>query len=288
VGCLGVTDLLVYASDARADVARNVLGQACRATATTARLEVYGTGSLYQRLGPRRAQSAPDITWWFGAFAARAAGLDGFLQAYQPRHVADGAHHDPDWKWTAIEYSAIGTVGNSPVAQWQDLASVPRLAMADPERSEVGLSLLLASLDRARQADGGPETAWAWWQARARTGLVLAEDDAGALALVQSGNASHALTLAPAATPLSGLAPIPHAVGIAASSRNTDAARAVLDWVTSDAAARLLSLSPWTASSNGLAALSQAAPPLDVDWCRQQYTAARERWARSGFAPSLS
>ena len=160
--------------------------------------------------------------------------------------------------------------------------------MADPERSEVGLSLLLASLDRARQVDGGPETAWAWWQARFSTGLVLAEDDAGALALVQSGGASHALTLAAGATPLNGLAPIPHAVALAASSRNADAARAMLDWLTSDAAAAALPLSPWTAASNGLAALIQAAPPLDVDWCRTQYTAARERWAQSGFAPSRS
>jgi ABC-type Fe3+ transport system substrate-binding protein len=288
VGRLGMTDLLVYASDARAEVARNVLAQACRATGSTARLDVYGTGSLYQRLGPRRAQPTPDIVWWFGAFAARAAALDGLLQTYQPARVADGAHHDPDWKWTAIEYSAVATIGSSSLAQWQDLAAVPRLAIADPERSEVGLSLLLASLDRARQADGGPETAWTWWQARSRAGLVLAEDDASALAMVHSGSASHALTLAPGATPLNGLAPIPHAVGLAASSRNGDQARAVLDWLTSDAAGASLSLSPWTAASNGLAALTQAAPPLDVNWCRQQYTASRERWAQSGFGPSLS
>jgi ABC-type Fe3+ transport system substrate-binding protein len=159
--------------------------------------------------------------------------------------------------------------------------------MADPERSEVAMSILLASLDLARQADGDLELGWAWWQARAAAGLVLAEDDMGALGLVHAGTASHALTLSSSnAAPLSGLAPIPHAVGLAASSRNTDAARSVLDWLTSEAAAPSLGLSPWQASSNGLAALEQAAPPLDVEWARQQYAAVRQRWAESGFAPT--
>ena len=160
--------------------------------------------------------------------------------------------------------------------------------MADPERSEVGLSLLLASLDRARQADGDVERGWAWWQARAAAGLVLAEDDAGAVSLVQSGAASHALTLSPSAAPLSGLAPIPHAVGLAASSRNIDAARPVLDWLASSDGVSSTALWPWQAATNGLAGLWQAAPPLDIEWGRQQYTAVRERWAQSGFAPTLS
>jgi len=46
-------------------------------------------------------------------------------------------------------------------------------------------------------------------------------------------------------------------------------------------------MSPWHASSNGLASLLQAAPALDVEWARQQYTAIRRRWAQSGFGPSL-
>ena len=286
-----MTEVLVYASAARADTTRLVLAHACRATGTSARLEVYGTGSLYQRLGPRRAPPTPDLVWWFGPFAARAAAIDGLLQPHQPSHIADGAAHDPDWNWSAVEYSTIGSVGSSPAAGWSDLASVPRLAMADPERSEVGLSILLASLDRVRQAEGDVEHGWAWWQARMRAGLALAEDDAGALALVQSGAASHALTLSPSATPVSGLAPLPHAAALAASSRNIDAARSVLEWLTSSEAATAAGaavVSPWQAATNGLAGLWQAAPPLDVEWVRQQYAAARERWAGSGFAPTLT
>ncbi len=286
-----MSEVLIYASAARADTARLVLAHACRATGADARLEVYGTGSLYQRLGPRRAPPTPDLVWWFGPFAARAAAIDGLLQPYQPSRVADGAAHDPDWNWTAVEYSTIGSVGGSAVGGWSDLASVPRLAMADPERSEVGLSILLASLDRARQVDGDVERGWEWWQARSGAGLVLAEDDAGALALVQSGAASHALTLSPGGAPISGLAPLPHAVAPAASSRNSDSARAVLEWLTSSEAATAAGtalLSPWQAAMNGLAGLWQAAPPLDVEWGRQQYTAARARWSESGFAPTLA
>jgi ABC-type Fe3+ transport system substrate-binding protein len=284
-----MSEVLVYASAARADAARAVLAQACRSTGASVRLEVYGTGTIYQRLGPRRATPTPDLVWWFGPFAARAAAIDGLLQPYQPERVADGAARDPDWNWTAVEYSALGSAGTQPIAGWTDLASVPRLAMADPERSEVGLTILLASLDRARQVEGDAERGWAWWQARAATGLLLAEDDAGALALVQSGAASNALTLSPAASPLGGLAPIPHVVGMGASSRSPEAARAVLDWLASpDAAGASPALSPWLATSNGLGDLWRAAPPLDVEWARQQYVAARDRWAASGFAPALS
>ena len=46
-------------------------------------------------------------------------------------------------------------------------------------------------------------------------------------------------------------------------------------------------LSPWQARANGLEAALGAAPPLDVDWGTQQYTAARRRWAASGFGPTL-
>src|SRR5207248_8637497 len=48
-----VTDILVYATESRADIARALLGAACQATGSSARLELYGSGSLYQRLGPR-------------------------------------------------------------------------------------------------------------------------------------------------------------------------------------------------------------------------------------------
>lgn len=276
-----MTDVLVYTTESRADTARTLLGRACAATGLSAQLELYGTGSLYQRLGHGHTPPPPDLVLWFGAFAARAAAADGLLQPYRPAAPADGVVHDPDWKWTTLDYSTIGVVGASEVDRWQDLAGVPRLALADPERSEVGMAALLASLDRARQADGDAdaETAWTWWQARARTGLVLAEDDAGALALVSAGTASHALTLSDAAVPLREVAPIPHAIGLAANSRNADPARRLLDWLTSEPASAWLRLSPWHADPSR--------PTLDVDWARQQYVAARRRWAQSAFGPTL-
>jgi ABC-type Fe3+ transport system substrate-binding protein len=282
-----MTDVLVYATEARAQTARTVLAAACRATGVSARLELYGTGSLYQRLGPRRAQPLPDVVMWFGPFAARAAAVDGLLQPYRPAQVADGAAHDPSWAWTTLDYSAVGVVGAPGLTGFQDIAAVPRLAVADPERSEVGMSLLLAVLDRARQSEGDAERGWGWWQRRARTGLALAEDDPGAVGMIGGGGVSHALSLVETAEPLPGLAPLPHAIGLAADSRNVDGGRAVLDWMTGQAAASVLRLSPWQAASNGLQALLSAAPPLDVEWARQQYTAARRRWAESGFGPAI-
>jgi ABC-type Fe3+ transport system substrate-binding protein len=274
-----MSDVLVYTHTVHADTARNVLTAACTATGLAARLDVYGSsGSLFQRLGSRRAQPLPDVVWWFGPFAARAAAVDGLLQGHQPARVSDGVVHDPDWKWTTLQYSTIGVVGDG-ASRWEDLAAVPRLALADPERSEVGLAVLLASLDRERQVDGDVERGWNWWQQRAQTGLVLAEDDAGALAMVQSGSASHALTLT-GGSPVQALAALPHAIGIAASSRNVDAARKLLDWLASESAADLLPGSPWHANA-------PASPPLDVEWGRQQYVGARQRWAQSGFGPSL-
>ena len=272
-----MTDVLVYAHNLHADTARSVLAAACAATGLSARLDLYGTGSLYQRLGPRRGQPFPDLVWWFGPYAARAAAMDGFLQPYQPPRTADTVLHDPDWKWTTLQYSAIGVVGDG-VSRWEDLASVPRLAVADPERSEVGLILLLASLDRARQAEGDVEHGWSWWQQLAQNGLLLAEDDAGALGMVQSGRASHALTLS-GGTALQDLPPVPHALGIAASSRNVDAAHKMMDWIVADGAADRLPGSPWRNPAT-------ASPQLDVEWGRQQYVATRQRWAQSGFGPT--
>ena len=282
-----MADVLVYATESRAQTARAVLGAACGATGISARLELYGTGSLYQRLGPRRSQPLPDVVMWFGPFAARAAAVDGLLQPYRPTSVADGATHDPDWMWTTLDYSAPGVLGAPPVAGFGDLAGVPRLTLADPERSEVGMSLLLAVIDRARQVEGDPERGWMWWQQRARSGLALAEDEATAQATIGQRGVSHALGLLETSEPLPGLAPLPHAVGLAASSRNVEGGRALLDWMTGPAAASIVRLSPWQAGSNGLQALLAAAPPLDVEWARQQYTAARRRWADSAFGPAL-
>jgi ABC-type Fe3+ transport system substrate-binding protein len=282
-----VTEVLVYATASRAQTARSLLGAACQATGVSARLELYGSGSLYQRLGPRHAPPLPDVVLWFGPFAAQAAALDGLLQAYQPANVAAAAVHEANWRWTSLDYFPIGVLGSTSVAGLQDLASGPGLAIADPERSEIGLSILLAMLDRARQVDGDVERGWTWWQQRAQGGLALAEDDAGAVAIAGEPGGLRALTLSESASPVPGLAPIPNAIGLAASARNLDAARHLLDWLTSDTAGDILKLSPWRASTNGLQPLLSAAPALDIEWCRQQYTPTRQRWSQSAFAPAL-
>jgi len=282
-----VTELLVYATLSRAETARSLLGSACRATGLDARLELYGTGSLYQRLGPRHSPPLPDVVLWFGPFAAAAAAQDGLLQPYQPKRLADAAVHDSAWRWTTLDYLSIGVVGRATTGGLQGLSSVPSLAIADPERSEAGLGILLAWLDRSRQVDKDVERGWSWWQQRAQSGMALAEDDAGAAAMVASGGASHAVSLLDTASPVAGLAPLPNAVGLAASSRNGDAAKQLLDWLTSEEAGTMLRLSPWQAATNGLQALLSAAPQLDVDWARQQYAATRKRWAQNGFGPRI-
>ena len=284
-----MTDLLVYAVSNRAAAVRTVLGAACRATGIGAQLELYGSGSLYQRLGPRHAPPLPDVVIWFGPYAAAAAATDGLLQAHQPARLADAAVHDANWRWTTLDFSTIGLIGQGFSASLADLATVPRLAVPDPERSEVGLSILLAMLDRARQTDGDPERGWAWWQQRASAGLMLAEDDARAANAVGESQASHALSvLSETAAPISGLAPLPHAIGLATSARNIDAARRMIDWLTGEQAAASIPLSPWRAASNGLQALLDAAPRLDLDWTAQQYTESRRRWMRSGFGPRIT
>jgi ABC-type Fe3+ transport system substrate-binding protein len=283
-----VTDVLVYATSSRAQTARALLQAGCLATGINARLELYGSGSLYQRLGPRHAPPLPDVVLWFGPFAAQSAGLDGLLQPYQPASVSPTAVHDPNWRWTTLDYLPIGIVGPTGPHSLQDVAAMPLVSIADPERSEVGLSVVLATLDRARQVEGDPERAWTWWQQRAASGLVLAEEDAAAVGLVADGSASHALSLFGASSSaVAGLAPIPNVVSLAASARSVDAAKHLVDWLTSDAAADALNFSPWRAATNGLQALLEAAPALDVEWCRKQYTATRQRWARSGFGPQL-
>jgi ABC-type Fe3+ transport system substrate-binding protein len=280
-----MTDVLVYAVSSREKTARTLLAAACRATGISARLELHGSGSLYQRLGARRAAPFPDVVMWFGPFAAQAAAMDGLLQSYQPPRGNATVPHDREWRWTTIDYSSVSVVGSPSLASQQDLGAVPGLAFADPERSEVGLSILLATLDQARQINSDVEGAWTWWQQRMATGVTLTEDDAGAVALVGEGGVTHALTLAESGSPLAGLAPLPHAIGLAASSRNADAARRLLDGLTGEEVGVLLRLSPWQAATNGLQGLLSAAPPLDVEWCRQQYIATRRRWAQSGFGP---
>ncbi len=272
-----MTEVLVYTTQSRRDTARTLLGAACAATGISTRLELFGSGSLYQRLGPRHSPPPPDLVMWWGPFAARAAALDGLLQTYQPARMADGAPHDPDWKWTTLDYSPIGIVGSPAITRWDDVAGVQQLAMVDPERSELGMAMLLASLDRERQAGGDVERGWEWWRARAAAGLRLAEDDASTAGLIANGSASHALTISDTAAPLAGIALVPHAVGLAASSRSVDVARHLLDWLVSEPAAAVVSHSPWGTSAPG---------QLDVAWAQQQYNAVRRRWAASGFGPT--
>src|ERR1700716_2017547 len=129
-----MADVLVYAAAAREKTARKLLGAACRASGIGAQLELYGTGALYQRLGPRHAPPLPDLVMWFGPFAAAAAAADNLLQVHLPSNGAEGFVHDPNWRWTSLDYLKVGTVGSTPVNSLQDLASIPSLAMADPER----------------------------------------------------------------------------------------------------------------------------------------------------------
>jgi ABC-type Fe3+ transport system substrate-binding protein len=261
-----MSDILVYVAAPRAQMARTLLAVACQATGTSVRVDVYGTGALYQRLGPRKAQPFPDVVMWFGPYAARAAAMDGLLQPYQPPRVADGAVHDADWSWTAIDYSPISIVGGA------DPSGASRLAVADPERSEAGLAILLATLA------GDEERGWRWWKERADRGLRLTEDDAGAVSAVNEGTANAALTLQAVGAPVAEWAPLPHAIGLAASSRNADAARLLLDWVNGPDAAGIVRNSVWQ--------VSQPPAVVDVEWGRQHYASARKRWAASGFGPT--
>jgi len=84
------------------------------------------------------------------------------------------------------------------------------------------------------------------------------------------------------------LAPVPHAIALAADAPNVEPARQLIDWLVSESAPSSSGrLSAWRAGTDGLEALLDAAPALDVSWCTQQYAAARRRWAQSGFGPAL-
>jgi ABC-type Fe3+ transport system substrate-binding protein len=278
-------EVLVYATLPRADVARRLLSAACEQTGVSVRLELYGSGSLFQRLGPRHAPPLPDVTIWHGAFAAHAAARAGLLQGYQPARVADGIAHDGQWRWTALDYSIFGVTGAPAVSAVDELGGAPLLGLADPERSENGTMLLLATLDRARQMQGDAEQAWAWWQQRAARGIRLFEDEAAARSAVGTGP-THAIGSVERGPGVLGLAPMPNAIGLASNARNPAAARRLLDWLAGEQAGVLLPLSHWQGAASGLHTALTAAPTLDVDWATQQYSAARQRWAQSGFGPT--
>jgi ABC-type Fe3+ transport system substrate-binding protein len=278
---------VVFVTQARAEFARRVLGAACQATGVAVRLEVFGSsGSLYSRIAGRRDGPRGDVVIGLGPYLAHAAAAQGVLERFQPQRTADGAPHHPDWRWTAVDASAWTAA--PAVQRLDDLLDVPRLGLVDPARSEMGVMAVLMTLDRARQAEGDAERGWAWWQRRVRSGVSLVEDQAG---LRGAPSSSHVLGLGSldggAAVP--GLAPLPNAVGLLASARNADAARGLLTWLaspdTADTVGAAGGLSWWQATSNGLARLLQAAPPLDIDWTAQQYRPTRDRWLQQGFSP---
>jgi ABC-type Fe3+ transport system substrate-binding protein len=284
-----VTEVLVFAPRARADAARTLLARACGATGLTVQLEVFGSsGSLFQRLRARRAPPPPDVVMWYGPYAAHSATLSGLLAPIEAQ-LPPGAAHDPNWTWVGVEFQAFSVSGNPALSSFEQLASVKRLALPDPERSEVGMMALLATLDRTRQSGADVESAWQWWTERVRAGADLLSDESAALsALADSRNpASHALTLQDVGSPLAGLAPVPHALSIPTGGRSPEAAQQLLSWLVSEDAARPNALSAWLAASNGLQTLLAAAPPLDVDWGTREYAAARARWAQNAFTPVL-
>ena len=285
-----MSDVLVFAPQARAEAARGLLGRACQATGQTVQLEVFGSsGSLFQRLRARRAPPPPDLVVWFGPYAAHSAALGGLLQSFQPAGLPPAAAHDPNWGWVAVEYQPFVVRGEPAIGRFEDIASARLLAVADPERSEVGMMALLAVLERARKDSGDAESGWQWWTERVRSGADLVGDDATAVGLLTQSRTppTHVLTLQDGGAALVGLAPMPHAISLPTGGRNPDGARALVNWLVSEPAVRPGGLSAWQASSNGLETLLGAAPPLDVDWGTRQYAATRARWAQNAFAPAL-
>jgi ABC-type thiamine transport system substrate-binding protein len=236
-----------------------------------------------------------------GPYLAEAFTREGLLEPHRPSQWPadalgnyEGAMHEPEWRWVALDFVPIGMVGVPPVESFEELGSpaVPRVALPDPVRTEVGLFVVLATLDRLRQdpwTDNEAERGWTWWAQRARVGLEVTEDAESAVAAVRRGLATHALVLSSSEDgtsqdyPLRGLAPMPNAVGLVKGAPHADLARTLLDWLVgpySGATVRSLGgLSPWHADANGLRRLVEAAPPLDVGW-----TFTRARPTRSGWA----
>jgi hypothetical protein len=286
-GGTGVSgEVVVYATQRHAASTRGVLGEACRALGLSVLLELFGgNGAMFQRLRNRRASPFADILLWFGPYAAQfAAGAD-VLEAHQPAELPPPSVRHPGRLWSAVEFQPFRAFGDPALS---DLAGASRLGVPDPERSEAGTMLLLATLDRARQTSGNVEEAWTAWQQRARAGMRVVEDEAAALAAVRAGRATYAATLENEGTPLIGLAPVAHAVSLAANAPNEADGRRLIDWLLGPAAAASSTrLSGWSADTNGLGALLASTPPLDVEWATGQYNAVRRRWAESGFGPAV-
>ncbi|MDQ3810176.1 MAG: hypothetical protein M3336_07790 [Chloroflexota bacterium] len=277
-----MSDVLVYATLSHAAGARSLLTQACRATGISAQLELFGSGSLFQRLRARRSPPPPDLIMWSGPYAAHAAAIQDLVLTYQPSQLPQHAMHDPTWHWVAVDFQPASIQGDPALASFSDVDRAASLAIPDPERSEAGMQIALAVLDRARQYEGGEEQGWRWWQRRAELGLAPADDGPAAVERLRAGRASHALTLEPGGAPLAGLAPVPQALSLGTSSSNLDQARRMLDWLVGPDAGLAECLSAWRAASNGLSSLFESAPPLDVDWGTRQYTLTRQRWSQTG------
>lgn len=286
----------VYCAASRLAALRVALGRACSATGVAARVEAFGSGALFRRLYAERERPRADLLVGRGPFLAQLAAQEGLLEAYQPPAwdasqlpLPATSVRDPGWRWVALDLAPFATEGAPSVASFAELepgGAVERLAVVDPARSEVGVFALLATLDRARKDPSGG--GWDWWAAWLARGLALEEDEGQAREAVRNGLATHALGLASpgwsTARPLAGLAPIPNAAGLVAGAPHLDAARRLFDWLAgpagAEAVARAGLLSPWHADSNGLAAATASAAPLDVGWTFAQYNVARREWNR--------
>jgi hypothetical protein len=308
VGEIGGDDrgVLVYGTSNRGYFHRAVLSAACRATRIEARLELWSPGSLFRLLHGQRDHPKADLAMSLGPYLAEASAREGLLAPHRPNQwPADalrdqgGAMHENEWRWVALDFVPFGLIGAPPVESVEELggSDVPRLAMPDPLRHEAGLMAVLVTLDRFRHehlTDVGHESAWDWWLQRARFGLEVTDDAAGAVAAVRGGLATHALVLgAPddgtsQGVPVRGLAPVPNTVGLVKGAPHADLARTLLDWLVGPDGAAVVrdlgSLSPWHADANGLRRLAQAAPPLDVGWTLQRARATRSAWGSRVFS----
>jgi ABC-type Fe3+ transport system substrate-binding protein len=255
---------------------------------------------MFRRLFVESGSRTADVLLTLGPYHLQAGSGDDTFLSYQPKAwpaEADRvlAAHAPNWRWSSIGYLPFRVDGAPPITSFDALTptAAPRLAILDPARSELGVLALLASLDRARQWDGDPERGWTWWVQRSAAGVVLTDDSESARATLASGRATHALTLgfAPASVSasaaMSGLAPMPITVAVLGRAVSQPAAQQLVDWLTSQPGAASVdaagALSAWRAQQNGLAALAQSAPPLDVAWTLSQYRPARQRWMTLGI-----
>src|SRR5262249_33035157 len=100
-------EVVVDAVQRRAATARTLLSSACAAVGASAQLELFGSGSLFQRLRARRSPPPPDLLLWFGPYAAHAAAVEGLLQPYQPANLPRRAMHDASRRGGAAACHAI-------------------------------------------------------------------------------------------------------------------------------------------------------------------------------------